>query len=65
MVYIDFRDRKFILIVIVPTILAAIFMVLAEAFDDPILPVVLIGGTFAVMFVVFLGVTFVMERMQG
>jgi threonine/homoserine efflux transporter RhtA len=66
MVYIDVRDRKFQLIVLAPIILSAIFavLVLVDSPESIDIVGVLLAIVAAVAFVVYLVVTFVLERVQ-
>ncbi|HEV8360427.1 MAG TPA: hypothetical protein VGR28_08250 [Candidatus Thermoplasmatota archaeon] len=66
MVYIDPRDRKFQLIVIAPIVLMVIFavLVLIDSPESIDIVAVLLAIVAAAAFIVYLVVTFVMERVQ-
>jgi threonine/homoserine efflux transporter RhtA len=66
MVYIDVRDRKFQLIVIAPIVLAVIFalLVLIDSPESIDVVGVLLGVVAALAFVVYIVVTFVLERVR-
>lgn len=66
MVYIDVRDRKFQLIVLLPIVIGAIFalLVLVDQPDSIDFIAVALGLWVALWFVVFLVFNFVQEKMR-
>lgn len=66
MVYIDVRDRKFQLIVLAPIILAVVFalLVLIDSPESIDVVAVLLGVVAALAFVIYIAVTFVLERVR-